>query len=566
MRGADFNKGGRFMIAKTEVKEVGIYRRSATVYRAGVAKLEAGRNMLYVSGMTKTADTGTFLLKFPPNVKAANMQIVSLDDAIPAEEKESERIKKRVADLAYQIDTCNYMAELKKSNANFSYRTNITLSEQQEYMDKLPEQLLALHKEVKELTEMQEVLGKELDEVAKDEAKPLILAEVTVDEACEVPFLLQYQETAGSWAPKYEVRFAGVTEPLSVSMKARIRQSSGEDWKQAKVTLYSGNPVATDKIPELQSLQLSFYEPPRPVMQAPPMNAFMGMAAASMAAGGAQMMQAAAAPMMDMNAMKMMSAMQTEEATVSEEESMTAFELPGFRDILSDTSGNLADLKNFTVDAKYHVLCIPKVSDKCFMTAEIVSTDWPLQPAKASVYLKDIFAGEFYINPNSDTDTFNLSLGNDERLTVVRTDLPRKTQEALLKNQKKQMRASRISLVNNSSESVDVLIIDQLPISTEKNIVVEKLVISDAAYNEETGELRWEIKAEPKKEVVLNISYSVAWPKDKQLSERHVKMKSVSSGSSDISDSGEGRTCKCGQRGVTGKFCPSCGAVMEARG
>ena len=74
--------------------------------------------------------------------------------------------------------------------------------------------------------------------------------------------------------------------------------------------------------------------------------------------------------------------MQTEEATVSEEESMTAFELPGLRDILSDTSGNLADLKNFTVDAKYHVLCIPKVSDKCFMTAEIVSTDWPLQPAK----------------------------------------------------------------------------------------------------------------------------------------------------------------------------------------
>ena len=95
---------------------------------------------------------------------------------------------------------------------------------------------------------------------------------------------------------------------------------------------------------------------------------------------------------------------------------------------------------------------------------------------------------------------------------------------------------------------------------------MEKLVISDAAYNEETGELRWEIKAEPKKEVVLNISYSVAWPKDKQLSERHVKMKSVSSGSSDISDSGEGRTCKCGQRGVTGKFCPACGAVMEARG
>ena len=441
------------MITKTEVKEVSIYRRSATVIRAGIAKLEAGRNLAYIAGMTNTADAGTFLLKFPPTVKAVNMQLVHIDDLELGEEKESEKIQERIAELAYRVNTCNMMAELRKTNSNFSYRTDISLDAQEEYLKKLPEELDKLHKEVTELTKAQELLNKELEEVKKEEEKPLIMVELITENAEEVPFLLQYQETSANWTPKYEVRFNGTDKPLAVSMKAKISQSSKEDWKQVKVTLFSGNPVQTDAIPDLKSTWLSFYEPPQPV-PASPMMGFMGMnMAASMAAGSAQAMSASSAPamaMMNMDAMKQMSAMQTEEANVSEEESMTAFELPNLRDVLSGTSGNLADLKNFSVDAKYHVLCIPKMSDKSFMTAEIVSTDWPLPPAKASVYLKDTFAGEFYVDSYSETDTFNLSLGNDERLKVVRTELPRKTQEALLKNQKKTQYAYKISIFKRS--------------------------------------------------------------------------------------------------------------------
>ena len=544
------------MITKTEVKEVSIYRRSATVIRAGIAKLEAGRNLAYIAGMTNTADAGTFLLKFPPTVKAVNMQLVHIDDLELGEEKESEKIQERIAELAYRVNTCNMMAELRKTNSNFSYRTDISLDAQEEYLKKLPEELDKLHKEVTELTKAQELLNKELEEVKKEEEKPLIMVELITENAEEVPFLLQYQETSANWTPKYEVRFNGTDKPLAVSMKAKISQSSKEDWKQVKVTLFSGNPVQTDAIPDLKSTWLSFYEPPQPV-PASPMMGFMGMnMAASMAAGSAQAMSASSAPamaMMNMDAMKQMSAMQTEEANVSEEESMTAFELPNLRDVLSDTSGNLADLKNFSVDAKYHVLCIPKMSDKSFMTAEIVSTDWPLPPAKASVYLKDTFAGEFYVDSYSETDTFNLSLGNDERLKVVRTELPRKTQEALLKNQKKTQYAYKISILNNSSDSVNVKVLDQIPVSTEKTIVVETSDLSGGKLSEESGELSWELSAESKKETVLNVAYSVAWPKDKRLQEKKVNMSTaVKSG-----------TCKnCGQTGITAKFCPNCGGVM----
>ena len=541
------------MIFKTEVKEVSIYRRSATVIRAGIAKLEAGRNLVYIAGLTKTADAGSFRLKFPPTVKAVNMQLVNPKETDLGEEKESERIREKIAELAYRINTCNYLDEMWKNNGNFTMRSNITIDEQENYIRKLPEELAKNHAEVKELTKAQDMLAKELEEMEKEEEKPLIMAELIADSTEEIPFILQYQENAASWAPKYEVRFAGTGEPLAVSMKAKINQTSKEDWKQVKVTLFTGNPVSTESIPELKSLQLSFYEPPQPVAAgrgATP-NAFMGMG--MMMQAQAMSSAAAAAPMamMNMDAMKQMASLQTEEAAVSEEESMTAFELPTARDILSDTSGNLADLKNFSVEAKYHVLCIPRLSNKCFMTAEIVSTDWPLPPAKASVYLKDTLAGEFYVDSNSETETFRLSLGNDERITVLRTELPKKTQEALIKNQKKTSYAYRINLINNSSEAVDVKILDQIPISTEKTIVVETSELSKAALNEETGELCWEMSTESKKEIVLNVAYSVAWPKDKKLSEKHTNItpKSV-------------KTCKCGWSGETGKFCPECGAVI----
>ena len=173
------------MITKTEVREVSIYRRSATVIRAGVAALEAGRNLVYVAGMTNTADSGSFILKFPPAVKAVNMQIVGRDDVDLAEEKESEKIREKITELAYRINTCNYMSELWKTNGNFSARTDVSIAAQEEYMKKLPEELSRLHEELKELTKTQDLLAKELEEVEKEESKPLIMAELITENAME---------------------------------------------------------------------------------------------------------------------------------------------------------------------------------------------------------------------------------------------------------------------------------------------------------------------------------------------------------------------------------------------
>ena len=506
------------MIAKSTVKEVQVYRNSASVIRTGEVELKAGRNIIYVGGMTLTSKQEDFVLSFPENVKATNIQIIKIDDIDDFGERESEKIQKKIDEIDYQIETSKLLIDLRKTNGDFSKRTDVSVEAQEQYMVALPARLLELHKQIGDLEEEREKLVEDQEDAVKEENKPLIMAEIFSETDGKIPFTLRYQETTGKWKPKYEVRYKSNEEPLEVSMKAQITQNSDEDWKQVKVTLYSGNPAVFHGLPELDPVHVSIFVD-QPVYR-------------GRAKGNARMCESSMimdedvcpediceeeAPVLNMAPVKM------QEAEVQEEETMSAFILPDLKDILNGTDGNIVVLQSFKVPANYQLLSIPRVDTKSFLTAEINESDWPLPAAYASVYIKDLFAGDIYVDPDTDIDKFSLSLGQDERITVVREELPRKTQEALLKNQRKQVRTSRIKLINNSKETVKVLLKDQIPVSTDKAVAVDVIKLSDGVLNEEKGEVSWELMAEPKNAIELELSYSLAWPKDKRLSERTVR-------------------------------------------
>ena len=81
------------MITKSTVKEVQVYRSSASVIRSGEVALSEGRNIVYIGGMTCSANQEDFVLSFPGNVRAANIQIISIDDIKDLSERESEKIQ-----------------------------------------------------------------------------------------------------------------------------------------------------------------------------------------------------------------------------------------------------------------------------------------------------------------------------------------------------------------------------------------------------------------------------------------------------------------------------------------
>ena len=60
-----------------------------------------------------------------------------------------------------------------------------------------------------------------------------------------------------------------------------------------------------------------------------------------------------------------------------------------------------------------------------------------------------------------------------------------------------------------------MLLKDQYPLSTDKEIEVELLESSNAKVNKETGILTWNLKLQPNETNKIRISYRVKYPKDK---------------------------------------------------
>ena len=69
--------------------------------------------------------------------------------------------------------------------------------------------------------------------------------------------------------------------------------------------------------------------------------------------------------------------------------------------------------------------------------------------------------------------------------------------EKFLGSSKKQTMAYEITVKNNKKEKIQMLLKDQYPISTDKDIEVELLESSGATINKESGVLTWKLEVAP---------------------------------------------------------------------
>uniref|UniRef100_UPI00261FDCBE DUF4139 domain-containing protein n=1 Tax=Flavobacterium sp. TaxID=239 RepID=UPI00261FDCBE len=74
-----------------------------------------------------------------------------------------------------------------------------------------------------------------------------------------------------------------------------------------------------------------------------------------------------------------------------------------------------------------------------------------------------------------------------------------------------------ISVKNNKKQAIDIVILDQFPISTESDVVVEDAEADGAKIAPDTKEIRWELKVEPKTEVKKRMQYTVKSPKSSRV-------------------------------------------------
>ena len=129
-----------------------------------------------------------------------------------------------------------------------------------------------------------------------------------------------------------------------------------------------------------------------------------------------------------------------------------------------------------------------------------------------------MYVGKTNINPNQTADTLKLSMGRDKKIAISRENIIDKSGTKFLSSYKEQTFTYDITVRNNKKEEVEIILKDQYPLSTDKEITIELLEKGKAKVNEETGILTWDLKLAANETKKIRISYKVKYPKDKNIS------------------------------------------------
>ncbi|MBR0385971.1 MAG: mucoidy inhibitor MuiA family protein [Erysipelotrichaceae bacterium] len=500
---------------KTEIKEVSLYRSGCFVKRQGKVTVGKEKQHVELTCGSSTIDPSTVRMGLPEGVTGTNVQVEKL--SADTRRQQTRQLEEKIARLNNQIEAKKTQQSMWTANADFSNKESLNVNEMAEYIDKLPQRLDSIYSEIEELNAQLTDLNKQLQEKNKEVNCYLVSVDLEAEKEGEYPVEVRYFDTNAGWNPIYEIHTSDDSDTLSVRLKGSIRQNTTENWKQAKLTLFSGNPSISGTIPVLNPSRINFFEPARAPRTS---GRNLYKSAARVAEDTDMMVEEEAAPMMMAMGAAMAPVMNdvvTATAAVKQNDTMMEYELPGLWDVRNDNDAKV-DISTETIDCKYHIIAIPKLDDAGYLAAEVKTTDIEsLMQTNAMVYHQGAYLGEVFLDPDMTKDTYNVSLGRDESIRLKRTQKKRYTSNVLLKGQKKTEFEYELRIASTKNKACKVTVSDQIPVSQDKTIVVEHTNISGGKLTEDTGLIEWEFDLEPAGTKTLALEYTVAWPKDKQI-------------------------------------------------
>jgi hypothetical protein len=206
--------------------------------------------------------------------------------------------------------------------------------------------------------------------------------------------------------------------------------------------------------------------------------------------------------------------------TVAERENITSFsyDIETPYTILNDGKLAMVEMKTMEVPALYEYYCVPKIETDVFLTAKIIDwADLNLLEGESNIYFEGTYIGKSIINTATATDTLSISLGRDKNIQVKRLPIKDYSKKQLLGGNKIDYRTLEITVRNIKRQTIQLIVEDQYPVSTMKEVELDRIEHKEATLDDETGKLKWTVQIEPAKEKKLHFKYSVKYPKGNNI-------------------------------------------------
>jgi uncharacterized protein (TIGR02231 family) len=316
---------------------------------------------------------------------------------------------------------------------------------------------------------------------------------------------LRYLLPGATWTPSYDARLEDSI--LRVHSYGVVTNQTGEDWDDVLVSVSTAEPAMAVRMPELVPRYLRPYMPhiygPRGGgrWHAPaPAEAKSGLAGESVREddktknGGAH-----------------------EQATFTQRQLFAVFTAPSRATIPSSGAPRQVGLGAHTFEPKLSYLAAPRVAQGAYLTAKTRNmSKQPLLAGEVRLFLGDDFVGRTRIATVVAGDDLALAFGRDERVKIEHERTARSQKTVGIFTKENEVReAYRIRVVNLVGRPIELMLLDQVPVSRDKRIQVTLDEPSTPLAQDPTdkpGTLRWRLSLGDSTKTEVAFGYTIRHP------------------------------------------------------
>ncbi len=514
-------------------------------------KVDVATKIIVISQLSTTVDINSLQISVPEDVALMSQRYSVYYPTVPPvpKSKEVERLEDSIALVQKEIGRINNLITIDQeilAKTGLLIETTISTSGNKTVTSEEVLKLLEYYngKIEKSKTNIynhnQNIIlqNKRIEEIRKRIAtmstvapikqKPYgqVFLQVMCKRAGEIPVELSYYTTNAGWTAIYDIRVNSKTNKVKMVYKASLTQTTGIDWKKTKLTLSTGTPNFGVSAPILTPWYLQLYVPglytdlqrraaqgnaTRNMIQSYRDDGVLSEVVVTGLSGNFDLKKTAEEKNIDPSTLQ-------QYTTLNEGQLNTNFEIDLPYDIESDGKLHNVTIKDQEINCTLKNYAVPRMDKDAYLLAEVA--DWQnldLLPGDANIIMDDTYIGKSVIDPNSTADTLNLSLGRDKRIAIKRSLIKELSSLKTSGKESKQLFTYEILVKNNKLTDVNLLLKDQFPLSSIKEVIVTLEDGSDAMVNTETGVLTWKIDLKPGESKKVRFSYSVKYPKDKKI-------------------------------------------------
>ena len=362
----------------------------------------------------------------------------------------------------------------------------------------------SLDTRIEKIDEEIRVLEKELASLKRPRQKTKKVIEVLFNSKKEqaVKIEASYLVYDAFWQPFYKVDVPLNLEEVDLTMFSKIKQKTGEDWKNIALSLSNVIPLKGVGLPLPRSWILDVERPRKKAARAYLRKQAVEVPAEEMGV------------VTDKEEAKFVHA-QKKELPLSFE-----YQMPQALNIQSKDKETLLPLFSKTLKGEFLYFAVPKIKPLTFLVCS-ASADKELLNGPLNVYFSGRFIGKTFLSEKRAGEEFNMSLGADREVKVKREKIKDKIKETFFgKIERKTVireMAFKITLENIKEKPIKIRVVDSIPVSRTDKIEVKDLEITPAPvekdYQDKEGVLLWEFQLKPGDKQEINMGFVVTYPK-----------------------------------------------------